>query len=269
MRSADVNRFDEDGGVHRPPSAEGRPERRGEQAGPEGDGQGRGRRHLALADDEVDGERHRGPEGERHAERIERARPQLRHDHQSGQHETDRHPQPGLDLLLEHEEADERDEQHAGVLQQQRDPDGEAGEGAPVARLQQRDAGDAEDRQHEQLARLHPERLPVGDQQHDPGEHRCAERAEEGELLRLQPVEDEQLRGGAVGPEQGGAQQREKVPHGQPLHASSLGRGGMSLSRTRRRRRPPHSTRRVRAVVRRWRGRDSRRSVGSATKGAR
>ena len=131
-------------GVHVPPAAEQRPERRREQRCPERDGHRRAPRNAALAGEEVERVRDGRREGGDHAEPVERAVPHLCDDREANYDGCDRPPQPRVHLLLEDQPRGERYEDHGGVLDEQGDAHGQARDRDGVEPLDHRHARDAE-----------------------------------------------------------------------------------------------------------------------------
>ena len=79
------------------------------------------------------------------AEPVERdAVPEVDDEREPDEREPERDPEPAAHVLLQHEEGEERDEQRAEVLDQQRDADVEPVDREEVEELHERDAEDAE-----------------------------------------------------------------------------------------------------------------------------
>ena len=133
-----------------PPRLDDRPEDRREQ---EAAAEERDRVALAdraLGEEQVAGEGDRREQREDDAEPVERdAVPEVDDERQSDERERQRDPDPPANMLLQHEEGEERDEQRAEVLDQQRDADLEPVDREEVEELDERDAEDAEHREVE------------------------------------------------------------------------------------------------------------------------
>src|SRR5439155_6685247 len=116
--------------------------------------------YRALGKEQVAGERHRRAEGEEHPEPVEgHAAPQVDDEGQPAERQRERDPQPAADVLLEHEVGEERDQQWAEVLDQQRYADLQAMDGEEVEELHERDAEDAERGDEGELAPADPQAL--------------------------------------------------------------------------------------------------------------
>ena len=197
----------------RPPRHDDRPEERGER---ESEGQHRGRvagREPAFGDEEVQGIRDRGSERERDActRHPRSSARQVDDQHEPGEREGERHPDPLPHVLAVGEAHPQGDEQGRRVLDEQRDPDREPVDGEEVEPLDEGEPADPEQGEKRQLPSADPEllRRVDGDDEEEPC--RSAERADLRQAVGGDAVHQDHLRDRAVDAPEDGCGRRHRV----------------------------------------------------------
>jgi hypothetical protein len=108
---------------------------------------------TSLRQQQVRGVGERAEEGVENAQAVElHAVPDLDHQRQPGQRETERDPDPAANVLVQERSCVDRDEHRAEVLDQERDRDREAVDREEVRQLHARDADGAEKDEPRELA---------------------------------------------------------------------------------------------------------------------